>query len=298
MGRGVLVVGSSNVDTTIYLDRFASPGETVQARGKRISCGGKGANQAVAAARAGAETSFITALGDDAEGKMLEERLAEEEISLSIVRKRADTGQAFIEVDDRSENRIAVIGGANLMLSPEDAEALSDRIAGCAVLVLQNEIPPETNAAAMRIASENGAATVYNPAPSRPVEKSVIRMSDCLVLNGSEFRYLSGTDDVEAGCSSLLSAGAGAVVVTLGKDGCFYSDGTDDGRVPAPKVDALDASGAGDTFVGYLAAGLSRGSSLEESVRTAVRAASLSCTRRGAMDGIPRIAELDRRPPL
>ncbi|MBR2255420.1 MAG: ribokinase [Candidatus Methanomethylophilaceae archaeon] len=289
--RGVLVVGSSNVDTVIYLDRFSSPGETVQATGKIVSCGGKGANQAVAAARAGAETTFVTALGEDREGRMIEERLAKEGVFLSVAWKRGDTGQAFIEVDGRSENRIAVIGGANMMLSPADVESASDAVAGC-VVVLQNEIPSETDTAVMRMASEHGAETVYNPAPFRPVDDRMIGMSDYLVLNRSEFRSLAGTDDVEEGCGFLVSRGAGTVVVTLGKDGCFYSDGDRGRMVPAHRVDAVDASGAGDTFVGYLAALLSEGASVEESVRVAVKAASLSCTRKGAMDGIPRIGDV------
>ncbi|MBR6205535.1 MAG: ribokinase [Candidatus Methanomethylophilaceae archaeon] len=292
MKNGVMVVGSSNVDTVIYLDRFSSPGETVHANGKRVSCGGKGANQAVAAARAGADVSFATALGDDAEGRFVEDRLSKERMGLDIVLKSCDTGQAFIEVDSRSENRIAVIGGANMLLSPEDVEKMRDSIAGCGVLMLQNEIPPETNAAAMRIASESGVATMYNPAPFRQMDDEMIRMSDYLILNRSEFQSCAGTDDVEDGCRALVSKGAGTVVVTLGKDGCFYMDGGRSGTVPAPATDVVDTSGAGDTFAGYLAASLSRGSSLEDSIGLAVKAASLSCSKRGAMDGIPRIDEV------
>ncbi len=292
-----MVIGSSNVDTVIYLDRFALPGETVYATGKKVSCGGKGANQAVAVTRAGAEVTFITAFGDDAEGKILEQRLSNEGMRLSVVWKQGDTGQAFIEVDGCSENRIAVIGGANMMLSPEDVESVSDAIAKCVVLVLQNEIPSETNAAALRIAQERNVKTVYNPAPFRPLDDDVLGMSDYLVMNKSEFRSLSGTDDVEKGCEELISKGVGTAIVTLGKDGCYYTDGRCSGTIPAPRTETMDTSGAGDTFVGYLAALLSEGRPLEDSIKLAVKAASLSCTRRGAMDGIPSIDELRIRSP-
>ncbi|MBE6519673.1 MAG: ribokinase [Thermoplasmata archaeon] len=292
MKHKVMVVGSSNVDTVIYLDRFSSPGETVYATGKKVSCGGKGANQAVAAARAGAEVTFITAFGDDDEGRSLEQRLADEGMTLSVAWKQGDTGQAFIEVDRRSENRIAVVGGANMLLSPEDVESMSDVVSECDVMVLQNEIPSDTDAAALGIARKRNVKTVYNPAPFRPLDDDVLGMSDYLVMNKSEFQSLSGTDDVEKGCEMLLSKGAGTAIVTLGKDGCFYKDGHRSWTVPAPSIETIDTSGAGDTFVGYLAASLSEGRPLEDSIRLAVKAASLSCTKRGAMDGIPRIDEL------
>ena len=294
MRRGVIVIGSSNIDTMLYMKRFSSPGETVQAISKRVSCGGKGANQAVAASRAGADVVFATALGDDAEGGMLERRLSEERMALSIVRKPGYTGQAFIEVDSRSENRIAVLGGANMRLSPEDVGRMADEIAGCGALVLQNEIPSEANMAAMELASESGTAVVYNPAPFRPIDRRMLGMTDYLVMNRTEFESMSGTDDLEAGSEALFSEGAGTVIVTLGKDGCFCA-GDRRMELPAPKVDAVDAVGAGDTFTGYLAASLSDGASLEDSVALAVRAASLACTKRGSMDGIPDIGEVRRR---
>ncbi len=295
MRHKVMVIGSSNVDTVIYLDRFALPGETVYATGKKVSYGGKGANQAVAATRAGAEVTFITAFGDDNEGKSLEQRLSNEGMKLSIAWKQGDTGQAFIEVDGCSENRIAVIGGSNMMLSPEDVESMSDAIAEFDVLVLQNEIPSETNAAALRIARENNVKTIYNPAPFRPLADDTLGMSDYLVMNKSEFQSLSGTDDAERGCEALVSKGVGTAIVTLGKDGCYYADDRRSGTIPAPRTETVDTSGAGDTFVGYLAASLSDGRPLEDSIKLAVKAASLSCTRRGAMDGIPSIDEIGMR---
>ncbi len=292
MKPGVMVIGSSNLDTAIYLDRFASPGETVHASGKKVSCGGKGANQAAAAARAGADVTFMTALGDDAEGKILEEKLSKEKMTLSVVRKQCDTGQAFIEIDGRSENRIAVIGGANMMLSPEDAENMASAISGRGILVLQNEIPSETDLSAMKIASRSGTLTVYNPAPCRPMAEGMLEMTDILVVNETEFRYFAGTDDLGKGSAALISEGAEAVIVTLGKAGCFYAYGERSGTVPAPETEAIDTSGAGDTFVGYLAASLSEGSTIEGSIRLAIAAASMSCTKKGAMDGIPTIDEV------
>ena len=294
MKRGVMVIGSSNADTMLYLERFALPGETVHATGKKVSCGGKGANQAAAASRAGAETVFATALGSDAEGKFIEEQLSKEDMGLIVARKSGETGQAFIEIDGRSENRITVLGGANMKLSPEDVSEMAGSIAGCGILVLQNEIPPETNMAAMKIASENGTAVMYNPAPYRPMPDGILGMADYLLMNRSEFVSLSGTGNLEEGSEALLSAGAGTVIVTLGGDGCFCA-GEDAMHVPAPAVEAVDTVGAGDTFAGYLAASLSGGSSLKDSLILAVEAASLACTRRGSLDGIPRIEEVRRR---
>ena len=289
MKHGVMVVGSSNADTMLYLDRFALPGETVHATGKKISCGGKGANQASAASSAGAETVFATALGSDAEGRFLEEELSKEDMELIVARKSGETGQAFIEIDSRSENRITVLGGANMKLSPDDIQKIEDSIAECGILVLQNEIPSETNIAAMKIASENGTAVLYRPMPDR-----ILGMADYLLMNRTEFMSLSGTENLELGSEALLSAGAGTVIVTLGGDGCFCA-GENTMSVPAPAVEAVDTVGAGDTFAGYLAASLSGGSSLGDALSLAVEAASLACTRKGSLNGIPRIEEVRRR---
>jgi ribokinase len=310
----VIVVGSLNIDLVAHADVLPSPGETVT--GARFSRhhGGKGGNQAVAAARLGAATAFVGAVGDDAFGEEARAALAAEGIDLSALRTvAAATGVALILVDARGENLIAVASGANAGVTAEDVRAglalLAPR-AGDVVLV-GHEIPTAAARAALVAADAAGATSILNPAPAVGLDRSTFGLADILTPNRSELAALAAADArrigrpgrvgerPETAAAALLnpnSEGEGvrqAVIVTLGDAGAVVvrrSGGPVD--LAAPRVKAVDAVGAGDAFNGALAAGLATGLDLESAARRAIAAAALSTTQAGAREGLPTAAEL------
>ncbi len=258
--------------------------------GLTVARGGKGQNQAVAAARAGASTVFLAAVGDDDFGRRTRDGLAEDGIDLTLLRTSiAPTGTALIAVDDRGENTIIVEAGANAELTGlTETDILA--LTSADVLVMQLEIPLETVAAAARAARVGGTTVILNAAPIRDLPRALLDDIDILVVNEHEAAHLAGRGDV--------SALAPVVIVTLGAEGAvLHQRGLDDISVPAPRVAAVDATGAGDTFCGALAASLAEGSGLEKSLRFAVVAASLSVQHPGAVPSIPHRAAIDRALP-
>jgi ribokinase len=291
MPAAVVIVGSANVDQVFRVTAIPQPGETVLSHGFSTALGGKGQNQAVAAARAGAATAFIGALGSDAFGSSVREGLAADGIGTEGVREvGAPTGTALIAVDDSGENTIIVEAGANALLELRDSDAAA--IAAADVLVLQLEIPLETVTRAAALARAAGTRVLLNAAPIRELPAELLGNVDILVVNEHEGEFLARDGDV--------SALAPVVIVTLGAAGAVAyeggagGDGRDGLRVPAPRVSAVDATGAGDTFCGALAARLAGGSPLEGALRFAVAAASLSVQRPGAVPSIPTRAETER----
>lgn len=280
----VVIVGSANVDQVFRVSAIPTPGETVLSHGFSVALGGKGQNQAVAAARAGAATSFVAAVGDDAFGASVREGLGADGIAAAVRTVDAPTGTALIAVDGSGENTIIVEAGANALLElTADDEAA---IASADVLVLQLEIPLETVARAARVARAAGTRVLLNAAPIRELPAELLSDVDILVVNETEGAFLARSGDV----ADL----APVVIVTLGAAGAVaHERGQDDVRVPAPKVTAVDATGAGDTFCGALAARLSEGGTLDESLRFAVAAASLSVQQHGAVPSIPSRAGID-----
>ena len=274
----VVIVGSANVDQVFRVTAIPSPGETVLSNGFSTALGGKGQNQAVAAARAGASAAFVCALGDDAFGGSIREGLAADGIDGAGVRTvDAPTGTALIAVDDSGENTIIVEAGANALLEIGDADAAA--IASADVLVMQLEIPLETVAQAARNARRAGTRVLLNAAPIRELPAELLADVDILVVNEHEGAFLARDGDV--------AALAPIVIVTLGAAGAVAYEGGAEVRVPAPKVSAVDATGAGDTFCGALAARLAEGAPLDAALRFAVAAASLSVQKHGAVPSIP-----------
>ena len=313
-GADVVVVGSANTDLTVTLPALPRPGETVTGGTLHTGFGGKGANQAVAARRAGAKVALAARMGDDEYAARYLDHLRAEGIDTDAVGRdrRAASGVALIVVDAAGRNQIAVASGANARLRPAHLKAALQRVRAGGVVVAQLEVPIDTVQAAFRAARRAGAATLLNPAPVpvvhadsasgsegrvHPLPEALVRLTDVVVVNEVEAEQLTGlpvADTVAAqqAAAALVASGFGAAVVTLGERGAVWMDGTDGGRVAAPEVEAIDTTGAGDTFTGYLAAGLASGATLTESVARAVRAASLAVTRRGAQPGIPRRSEL------
>ena len=276
----VLVVGSANLDLVATTARHPAPGETLIGHDYSEHPGGKGLNQAVAAARAGSPTRFVGAVGPDDAGQTLTRVAGEAGVDTSEVAVvDVSTGRALILVSDSGENSIVVVPGAN-ELCPEGAARAGE------VVLAQLEVPLDTVESTFRSAREVGATTVLNPAPARPLPPELLDLVDIIVPNEHELDLLGGV-------SGLLERGVGTVVVTLGAEGArvHTSEGAVD--IPTLAVDAVDTTGAGDTFCGYLASGLASGLPLESAARRGCLAAALSTTRSGAAPSIPTSAEVE-----
>jgi ribokinase len=288
--RGVItVVGSCNVDFVVPVATLPGPGETVLGGDHLRAPGGKGANQAVAAARLGSQVAFVGCVGDDDLAATTRNALTEAGVDLRWLHEVPNTpsGIALITVSDDGENTIAVSPGANARLGPEHIKAASAFLAKSDVLLVQLEVPLAAVEAAMQAA---GGQVLLNPAPAR--ELRILDWVDVLIPNRSELGVLAGAaepttiDEAVALARSLQ--GPDAVVVTLGADGALVVKGDRVEHVPATPVDAVDTTGAGDAFCGALADALARGSELVEAAEWAVRVAGISTTQRGAQTGMPR----------
>jgi ribokinase len=282
MAGDVFVIGSINVDLVVRAGTLPSPGETVTGGTFERHGGGKSANQAVAAARAGAAVRMIGAVGEDELGEEAVAQLAAEGIDVSgVARLDAPTGVALIAVDAAGENQIAVASGANAELAAAHVEAaLEAATSGVALLGL--EVPDAAVLAGARAARGAGLTVVINPAPARPLGDELLALAPILTPNRGEAATLSGEDDAEAAARALSAQTGAPVVVTVGSDGALLVSGDAVERVPAPAVEAVDTTGAGDAFNGALAAALAGGAPLPEAVREAVAVAAESVRRPGA----------------
>ena len=285
----ILVVGSSNIDLVASVDRLPSRGETVLGYRFAQSFGGKGANQAVAAARAGAEVAFLSKLGADANGRLIEQHLAAQGLSRPILLRDAEfpTGVAMILVDHSGENQIAVVPGSNGRLTPADLRQHRELIAGARVLLLQMEIPRETVFEALRLGRECGLTTILNPAPAAPLPSDLLRLVDILTPNESEAQALTGSADPAEAARIRTDRGVGTVVVTCGANGAFLATGNDVTHIPGFLVETIDSTGAGDAFNGALACAVAEGVPLKSAIVRANAAGALATTGRGAQESMP-----------
>jgi ribokinase len=290
----VFVMGSINQDFVLKVERRARPGETVTDAVLSTHNGGKGANQAAAAALLGAEVAFLGRVGDDGFGEPLVRALREKGVDTTLVEQAEDasTGTAFITVTADGENAITVAPGANRRLAPQDLESARGVIREARVLVAQMEIPRETVRRAVEVAGEEGTRVVLNLAPPFEVPRSLLTGLDPLVVNEHEAAFLLG-DSVEGvggaldAAPKLLALGPRSAVVTVGAAGAVYAEGEAAEHVPAPRAEVVDTTGAGDAFVGALAFRLARGDTLGEAVSYAVRAGAAAVTREGAQGALP-----------
>jgi ribokinase len=295
----VLVVGSANVDFTVALARLPQPGETVSNGTLLVNHGGKGANQAVAARRLGAEVRLIGCVGDDASGRAVRVALGAEGVAAAglMTNAAAATGTALILVDREGRNQIAVAPGANRALTLEHLHARAEDFAWAEVVVVSCEVPLDTVRAALEKARQRGVATILNPAPVPDAAVDFLDLVDYLTPNAGEAARLSGMagdDAVDRAAEVLRARGAGCVVVTLGERGVLACAGGRRERVPAPRVSAVDTTAAGDAFNGALAVALTERRDLAAALRFANAAAAIACTRRGAQASLPTRAEVDR----
>ncbi len=289
----ILVIGSSNTDLITTVKDFPAAGETIQGNSFLQAMGGKGANQAVAAHKAGGDVKFITCLGTDPNGQnaLMYYREQGLDVSSSLIVDSAPSGTAVILVDEKGENCIVITPGANNLLSPEYIKQIEHEIESCDMVVLQMEIPYETVQTICSVAQKFGKRVMLNVAPAGPVDRELLMQTDILVVNETEAETISGQKISEAGMNavvdSLLMMGAKTVVLTLGKQGSLVKSEQIELFVPAFTVEAVDSTAAGDTFCGALAAELSRGHDWAEALKFATAAAAISVTRMGAQPSIP-----------
>ncbi len=300
MKNKVVVIGSYNTDLTIKTARIPRPGETVIGGIFSEGGGGKGANQAVAAVRAGVDVSFIARVGNDVLGKEGIQRLTDEGIDTRYIFQDKDvaTGVAFIVVDERGENSIVVASGANARLSVADMENAKEEILSAGVLLVQLESPLDTIYSAIKKSRENGTIVILNPAPAQPLDKNFLQQIDIITPNKVEAEMLTGikvTDEesLRVITKKFFEFGIKTVLITLGSKGVFIGLQDTMELIPAFKVRSIDSTGAGDVFSGSLAAFLSEGMSIENAVRMANASGSISVTRMGAQNSAPHRKEIE-----
>ncbi len=296
----LVVVGSSNVDMVVKTDHIPKAGETRLGGEFVMVPGGKGANQAVCAAKLGADVKLVARVGDDVFGECSLESFRNAGIDTTFVTKDPDypSGVALITVDDHGENAIVVAPGANSALTPGDVDAAKDAISHADAVVLQLEIPQETVDHAIRLAKSLGTRVVLNPAPVRRVSTDILSDVDVLTPNEHEAAALLssesfGASHAPAVARELLKLGVESVVITLGSEGAYVTGPHGAGLVPAIKVDAVDTTAAGDAFTASLACGLAEGKSLMEAAGFAAKVAAIAVTRMGAQSSMPTRKEVE-----
>ncbi len=290
----IAVVGSSNMDLVVKSKRIPAVGETILGEDFIMVPGGKGANQAVAAAKLGAEVFFIAKLGDDIFGAQSLDNFKKEGVNTKYViqTKDAPSGVALIMVDDAGNNVIVVAPGANQKLSPDDVKEAESSIASSGALVAQLEVPLRTVEFAGQLANSSNVPFILDPAPAQKLSPELLKRIDVLTPNETEAQILTGievTDEksADAAAKNLLGCGVKAVILTMGTKGFLLASNSRMEFVPAIKVNAVDATAAGDAFTGSLAFGLAQGQTLFDAASLANYVAALSVTKMGAQSSMP-----------
>jgi ribokinase len=297
--KRIVVVGSSNTDMVIKTESFPKPGETLLGGEFFLFPGGKGANQAVAAARLQGNVTFVAKVGNDLFGENAREQFAKEGIATDHIHvdRERPSGVALITVDGKGENTIVVAQGSNGTLSPEDVAQASHLFDGQSLVLMQLEIPLHTVVHTARLARSQGADVILNPAPARPLPDELLSQVSLITPNRTEAETLTGTKVTDTASATeaaqwFRDKGIRTVIITLGKDGAFVFDDAGGRLIESPKVTAVDSTAAGDVFNGALAVALSEGKPINDAVSLANRAAALSVTRMGAQSSAPYRREL------
>ncbi|MGR4051417.1 ribokinase [Kosakonia cowanii] len=296
----LVVLGSINADHILNLESFPTPGETVTGNHYQVAFGGKGANQAVAAGRSGADIAFIACTGDDDTGARVRKQLASDNIDVAPVSVVAgeSTGVALIFVNGEGENVIGIHAGANAALSTERVAEQQTLITAASALLMQLESPVESVLAAARIAQQHNTTVALNPAPARQLSDELLALVDIITPNETEAEKLTGIavtsdDDAARAARVLHDKGIRTVIITLGSRGVWASVNGEGTRVPGFKVKAIDTIAAGDTFNGALMTALLEKKPLDEAIRFAHAAAAIAVTRKGAQPSVPWRNEID-----
>lgn len=301
MTPNVVVVGSANMDLVVRAHRAPGPGETVHGRSLDYLPGGKGANQAVAAARLGARTHMVCRVGDDSLGEPVRRNLFDNGVDVGLVRVANDTpqGLAIIIVDDDGQNRILLAAGSNALLAPEDIGGAASVFTSESLVLLQNEVRLETTIRASQVAKAAGATVLWNPAPAPDgLPDEMIGCVDVLLPNESEAESLTGiavrdSQGARRAAAAIVAKGIPNVVITLGERGALWCNRQETFEMPSFSVAVVDTTAAGDTFAGALAVALAEGREARDAMRFACGASALAVTKLGAQPGIPTRAQLE-----
>jgi ribokinase len=290
----IVVVGSINMDLVVRAPHLPQPGETILGSDFKTFPGGKGANQAVAAARLGGRVKMIGRVGSDAFGAQLLQTLRDDHIDTTFVQRdaAAPSGVALITVEEAGQNTIVVASGANARVTPADVDAAAAAFVGASVLLLQLECPLPAVRHAIEVARQHQVRVILNPAPSQPLDALVLSQVDYLVPNQIELALLTQTDSVEEGVSRLRALGVKQVVVTLGGDGAAVFDDEQVYQIPPQHVSVVDTTAAGDAFVGGFAVALVENKSTRAAAEWGNAAGALAVTHAGAQPSLPTRAEL------
>jgi ribokinase len=301
MKQKIVVIGSSNVDFIMKMERLPQTGETITNATFMQTFGGKGANQAVGAAKAGGDVWFVNCVGDDANAPLLLENLRSAGVQIDYVRSETGiaSGAALVMIGEAGQNYLSVAPGANYRLTPAMVTELGPLLDEAAMLVLQYEILPETLYASIDMAYKHEIPVLFNLAPARLFNKNYLSKIEYLIVNESEAESLCGftvdtPEELERAAQMLLDFGTKTVIITLGPRGAYLASSEERQNLPAFKVEALDTTGAGDVFCGALAVALVEGKALPAAARFASAAAALSVTRLGAQPSAPDRNEIDQ----
>ncbi|HEH0709688.1 TPA: ribokinase [Staphylococcus aureus] len=303
MTNKVVILGSTNVDQFLTVERYAQPGETLHVEeAQKAFGGGKGANQAIATARMQADTTFITKIGTDGVADFILEDFKVAHIDTSYIIKTAEakTGQAFITVNAEVQNTIYVYGGANMTMTPEDVINAKDAIINADFVVAQLEVPIPAIISAFEIAKAHGVTTVLNPAPAKALPNELLSLIDIIVPNETEAELLSGIkvtneQSMKDNANYFLSIGIKTVLITLGKQGTYFATKNQSQHIEAYKVNAIDTTAAGDTFIGAFVSRLNKSQdNLADAIDFGNKASSLTVQKHGAQASIPLLEEVNQ----
>lgn len=303
MTNKVVILGSTNVDQFLTVERYAQPGETLHVEeAQKAFGGGKGANQAIATARMQADTTFITKIGTDGVADFILEDFKVAHIDTSYIIKTAEakTGQAFITVNAEGQNTIYVYGGANMTMTPEDVINAKDAIINADFVVAQLEVPIPAIISAFEIAKAHGVTTVLNPAPAKALPNELLSLIDIIVPNETEVELLSGIkvtneQSMKDNANYFLSIGIKTVLITLGKQGTYFATKNQSQHIEAYKVNAIDTTAAGDTFIGAFVSRLNKSQdNLADAIDFGNKASSLTVQKHGAQASIPLLEEVNQ----
>ena len=301
MKNNILVIGSANIDMVIKTNKFPEPGETIIEGEFFQSQGGKGANQAVAAARLGGSVKFVARVGNDDFGKKAVQQYKSNHICVDYIKTDVNnhTGVALISVNGEGENKIVVAPGANINYTKDDINDIQELIPEAEIILLQLEIPIETIGQILKKSQKTKTKVILNPAPAQPLPGWYYDDLFLITPNKTETEQLTGIsingiDSMLKASSKLRSFGAMNVIITLGKEGAYLSTNDYNGLIPAPKVKAVDTTGAGDVFNGALATAIANGRDWVSSVKFACKAAAVSVTRKGAQNSAPNLEDMNQ----
>lgn len=303
MTNKVVILGSTNVDQFLTVERYAQPGETLHVEeAQKAFGGGKGANQAIATARMQADTTFITKIGTDGVADFILEDFKAAYIDTSYIIKTAEakTGQAFITVNAEGQNTIYVYGGANMTMTPEDVINAKDAIINADFVVAQLEVPIPAIISAFEIAKAHGVTTVLNPAPAKALPNELLSLIDIIVPNETEAELLSGIkvtneQSMKDNANYFLSLGIKTVLITLGKQGTYFATKNQSQHIEAYKVNVIDTTAAGDTFIGAFVSRLNKSQdNLADAIDFGNKASSLTVQKHGAQASIPLLEEVNQ----